>query len=130
MWDRGVGGGITIEEYIIVYFLPNTEKIGSQFLVNSIQSLSLKVIVLVLGRIVGIPSLHQASMPLMFYLVECMRHLVYDWSTSLLSTMKQQLTNYRLGMIKNFGFTSILSNFFFERVPGLKYRVKVLPHSL
>ena len=109
-----MGGRVTIEEYIALYFLPNVEKIGSQVLVNSIQSLSLKVIILVLGRIAGIPSLYQASMPLMFYLVECIRPIVYDWSTSLLNAMKQQLVDCNMGRVKNFGFTRILSTFFFE----------------
>ena len=66
---RGVGGGLTIEDYIVAYGIPNTEKIGIQVLVNVIQSLSLKVIVLVLERITGLESLHQASLPLMFYSV-------------------------------------------------------------
>ena len=37
----GVGGGITTEEYIVMYFLLYKEKIGIQVLVNAIQSLSL-----------------------------------------------------------------------------------------
>ena len=54
----GVGGGLTIEEYIVVYCLLDTKNVGSQVLVNAIQNLSLKVIVLVLGRIAGLESLH------------------------------------------------------------------------
>ena len=55
---RRVGGGLTIEEYIIVYYLPDTEKIGSQVPVNSIQNLGLKAILLALGRIPRLESLH------------------------------------------------------------------------
>ena len=66
----------------------------------------------------------------MFYSVECMRPMVYDWSTSLLITMKQQLTDCKLGRIKNFRYASILRTFFFERVSGLIPRVDVPPHSL
>ena len=97
---------------------------------NVIHSLSLKVIVLVLERIVGLESLHQASWPLMFYLVECMRPMVYDWSTKLLRNLKQQLTDCKLGRIKNFGYTNILSTFFFERVLSLILRFEAPPHSL
>ena len=57
---HGVGGGLTIDEYIAVNCVPNTEKVGSQLLVNAIQSLSLKVIILVLDRIARETSLHQA----------------------------------------------------------------------
>ena len=45
---------------------------------NAIRNLSLKVIVLFLGRIVGLVSLHQASSTLMFYAVEFMRPPIYD----------------------------------------------------
>ena len=80
---------MTIDDYIAVYFLPNTEKVGSQILTNSIQILGLKAILLALGRIAGLVSLHQASLPMMFYAVECMQPTLYDWSTTLLSNMKQ-----------------------------------------
>ena len=47
--DCGVGGGMTIDGYIAVYFV---KKVGIQVPINVIQSLSIKVIILVLGRIV------------------------------------------------------------------------------
>ena len=97
---------------------------------NAIKRLSLKMIVLVLARILGLSSLHQASRPLMFYSVECMKPTVYDWSTSLLSTMKQQLTDCNLGSVKNYGYTNILSTFFFKRVPSLIPKVEAHPNSL
>ena len=84
----GPGGGLTIDEYIMVYCFSDTEKVGSQILTNSIQVPGLKAILLELGRIAGLASLHQASRSLMFYAVECRRPTVYDWSTALLSNMK------------------------------------------
>ena len=80
----GLGVGLTLEKYIEVYCLPNTKKVGSQISTNSIQNLGLKAILLVLSRIAGLASLHHASKPLMYYVVECMRPTIYDWSTSLL----------------------------------------------
>ena len=80
---------MTIDEYIAVYYFLDTKKVGSQILTNSIEVLGLKAILLALGKIVGLASLHQASRPLMFYAMECMRPTVYDWSTALLSNMKQ-----------------------------------------
>ena len=85
--DHGVGGGITIEEHIAGYGIPDIENIGIQVLVNSIESLGLKVIILVLSNIAGLASLDQASRPIMFSVVECMRPTIYDWST--LNNMKQ-----------------------------------------
>ena len=54
----GPGGGLTIDEYIAMYCYPDTEKVGSQVPTNDIQVLGLKAILLTLGRIVGLASLH------------------------------------------------------------------------
>ena len=54
----GPRGGLTIDEYIAVYYYPDTEKVGSQILTNSIHVLVLKAILLTLGRIAGLASLH------------------------------------------------------------------------
>ena len=97
--SRGPGGGLTIDEYIAVYYIPDTEKFGSEIPTNSIQILGLKAILLALGRIAGLDSLHQASWTMMLYVVECMRPTVYDRSTTLLSKMKQQLSDYKMGRV-------------------------------
>ena len=76
--SHGPGGELTIDEYITVYCFLDMKKFGSQILTNSIQILGLKAILLALGRIAGLASLHQASQPMMFYVVECMRPTVYD----------------------------------------------------
>ena len=76
--SRGPEGVLTIDEYIAVYCFSDTKKVGSQISTNSIQVLGLKDILLALGRIAGLALLHQASRPLMFYAVECMRPTVYD----------------------------------------------------
>ena len=54
----GPRGGLTIDEYISVYYYPDMEKVGSQIPTNSIQVLGLKAILLTLGRIEGLASLH------------------------------------------------------------------------
>ena len=76
--SHGPGGGLTIDEYIEVYYFLDMKKVGIKIPTNSIQVLGLKAILLALGRIVSLASLHQASQPLMFYAVECMRPIVYD----------------------------------------------------
>jgi hypothetical protein len=81
-----------IEEYIDAHCIVGTEKVGSQLPIRAIKNLSLNIVVLILTRITGSTSLHQASRPLMFYSVECLRPTVYDWCTSLLDKMKSQLT--------------------------------------
>ena len=92
--------------------------------------LGLKAILLKLDMIAGLASLHQASRPLMFYAVECMRPMIYDWSITLLSNMKHQLSECKAGRVRNFGFSSILSMFFFESVLGLRPIVDVPLHGV
>jgi hypothetical protein len=66
----------------------------------------------------------------MFYVVECICPIIYDWSTSLLYSMKTQLTECKNGKMKNFGYGIILCSFFFERVPSMSPRVFMAPHRL
>jgi hypothetical protein len=66
----------------------------------------------------------------MFYVVECLRttglRLVH------LTTVQHenQLTDCKLGRMRNFGFEFILCSFFFKRVPSLSPRVDINPHDL
>ena len=126
--DCGVDEGMPIDEYISTYFLPNTNKLGNQVPICAIQSLSLKVIILVFSRISGSTSLHLASQPLMFYVVECMRPNIYDWITSLLENMKHHLMECKLCKDKKFDFPTYF--FFFERVSGLIPKVEVPLHGI
>ena len=68
--SRGPGGGLTIDEYIAVYYFLEMKKVRSQIPTNSIQVLGLKTILLELSRKAILESLHQASRSLMFYAVE------------------------------------------------------------
>ena len=52
------GGGLTIDEYIVVYCLSDVENVGIQIPTNSIQVLGVKAILLELGRIFRLASLH------------------------------------------------------------------------
>jgi hypothetical protein len=121
--------GMNIEEYIDAHCVVGTPKVGSQVLIREISNVILKIIVLVLTKIIGLASFHQASRPLMFYAVECARPIVYDWCTSLLANMKGQLIEFKQGSKRNFGSSSILCKFFFERVPCLRPRVEILPRE-
>ena len=113
---------MTIDEYLSTYFLPNTNKLGNQVPICAIQSLSLKVIILVFSRISGSTSLHLASQPLMFYVVECMRPNIYDWITSLLENMKHHLMECKLGQDKKFDFPTYFSFLRGYRALSLKLR--------
>jgi hypothetical protein len=85
---RGAGGGMTME-YISTYYVAGTNKVGSQLPINVVENLSLNIIILVLTWIFGSTLLHQESRPLMFYVMEFLIPIVYDWCTSLLANMKR-----------------------------------------
>jgi len=89
---RGVGSAMKIEEYIDAHCVAGTEKVGNQLPIKAIKNISLKIVVLILTRIIGSTLLQQASRSLIFYSVECLRPMIYDWCTSLLANMKSQLT--------------------------------------
>ena len=46
--SHGLGGGLTIDEYIVVYCFPNMEKVGCQIPTKFVQVLGLKAILLAL----------------------------------------------------------------------------------
>jgi hypothetical protein len=117
--SRGAGSRMKKEEYIDVDYVAGTPKVGSQVPIREINNLSLKIIVLVLTRITGSSSLHQALRPLMFYAVWCVRPTMYDCCTYLVANMKIQLTECKQGGKRNFGFAHILCSLFFEWVPSL-----------
>jgi len=57
---RGDGSGMNIEEYIATHYIGGTEKLGSQLPIRAINNPSVNIVVLVLTRITGSASLHQA----------------------------------------------------------------------
>jgi hypothetical protein len=127
--SHGAGSGIKVKEYIKAHCVAGTPMVGSQIPIRAIGNLSLKIIVLVLTNIIGLDSLHQASRPLMFYSLECVRPTMYDWCTSLLTNMKGQLTECKQEEKRNFGFASILCSLFFEWIPSLGPRVEINPRG-
>jgi hypothetical protein len=66
------GSAMNIEDYIATHCVAGIENVGSQLPIRAIKNLSLKIIVLMLTRIMGLTSLQQASRQLMFYSVECL----------------------------------------------------------
>jgi hypothetical protein len=121
-------GPHNIAELIRVYCEVDTKKVGSQVPIHKITDLSLKVIVLLIGQIIGSMTSHQASRVHMHCAVQCLNAQLFNWSTTMLDCMKRQLTECRGRSNKNFGFGTILCSFFFERVPSLSPREIVQGH--
>jgi hypothetical protein len=67
-----------MEDYITTHYVVGIDEVGIQLPIKEIENLSLNITMLVLTWILGSASLHQASMSLMFYMVECLRPTFYD----------------------------------------------------
>ena len=67
--------------------------------------------------------MHQDSRAHMLYAIETMAPMVFNWAKAKLPIFKDQLTKCRQGELKQFGFGSILSCFFFKQVPQMRPQV-------
>ena len=81
-------GGLTIEDYIQVYYVEDAQKVGTQIPVRDLKDLYMKILLFTIGRVAGSASLHQASRTQINIAVEWLIHL-FDWCTTLLRNMKK-----------------------------------------
>lgn len=93
---RRTRGRLNVEDYVYIYYLGNTEKIGTQIPINHVERLALRIILFTIARVNGLASLHQTSQVLMSLAVEFLTNF-FDWCTPLLTNMKKQLTSIRKG---------------------------------
>jgi hypothetical protein len=121
-------GPSKISELIVEHCEAGTERAGSQVPISKITNLALQTILLLIGWIIGLATVHQASRAQMNYAIQCMNAQIFDWSTTLLECMKRQLTDFRQRTQRNFGFGTILCSFVFERVLSFSPRVVVRGH--
>ena len=83
----------------------------------------LRTVLFNMQRVAGSQGVHQASRAHMLYAIEAMALMVFNWVEAMLPIFKDQLTKCRQGELKQFGFSSILAYFFFERVPQMRPQV-------
>jgi hypothetical protein len=112
-------GPLNIADYISMHCEAGTEKVGSQVPINKITNLSLKVILLLIGRITGSITVHQSSQPHMYCAMQCLDAHIFDCNTTMLTCTKRELTECCECRNKNFEFGTVLCSFFFERIPSL-----------
>ena len=110
---------LSVQDYINTYCMPGTQKMATYIPIAHIRSLPLQVLVSTVLRVVGSSSLHLATRNQMIIAVECLQGAVFDWCSGVISIMKKQLFDCKRGRRKNFGYSSILVAFFFERMPAL-----------
>ena len=113
------GDLLSVQNYIDTYCVPGIQKMGTCIPIVHIRSFLLQVLVSTIVRVAGSSSLHLATQNQMRIVVECLQRVLFDWCSGVISIMKKQLSDYKRGRRKNFGYSSILVAFLFERVPGL-----------
>lgn len=71
-------------------------------------------------RAAGSLAQHEASKTQLWLALECLNPTMFNWVETVAENMKRQLTNYRRGEAKQFGYGSILVPLMLERVPALQ----------
>jgi hypothetical protein len=61
-----------------MYYKADTEKVSSQVPIHKITSLTLRVILILIGRIIGSAALHQASRAHMHCFIQCQEAHIFD----------------------------------------------------
>ena len=121
-------GPSKVSELIAEYCEAGTDPRPSSVPVGRITSLTLQTILSLIGWITGFAAMHQASRTQMNFAIQCLNAQIFDWSTTLIVSMKSQLTACRQWTHRNFGFGTILCSLFFERVPCFSPRLIVRGH--
>ena len=103
---------------------------ASQISIAQIRTLALRFVAYCLVKMLDIASQHVISHPLIYYALQCMRPIVYDWCTNMLASVCTQLIACNTGRHKFFGYGSRICSFFFERIPALTLRVSMPPPPL
>ena len=116
--DRG-GDLLSVQDYINTYCTPDALKRGTCIPIVHIHILPLQVLVSTIVRVAGSSSLHLTTRNHIRIAVECLQGDLFGWCLGVILIMKKQLSDRKKGRHKNYGYSSILVSFFFERVPAL-----------
>ena len=111
------GGGELVDSYIRDLCIEGTRRQGRTLPIQHMTNIPLRTILYTVTRIAGSTSTHLASKSQVLTSIRATKEVVFDWCSGLLANLKDQLTRYREGQQKQFGYDSILACFFFERVP-------------
>ena len=74
-------------------------------------------------KVAGSILTHKNTRAHMLYAVECMAPTIFNWSEGLLVILKDQLTKFRRGELKKFGYGVGVVSFFLEIFPLVRLAV-------
>ena len=113
---EGTGRGgdpLSVQNSIDMFCTPGTQKKGSNVIIVDIQDFTLQVLASTIVRLLGSSGLHMATRNQMRVAVDYFRGALYDWCLGVSPIMRRQLSDCKRGRRKNFGYASILVEFFF-----------------
>ena len=107
------------EDYIVEYCRAGTRKVSGKIPIKYVGNASLRNILFMISKLSGSMAPHLALKSLMALGIECLEPKIFNWSSTMLVNLKDQLSRYRSGKQKQFGYGSILVSFFLDKVPIL-----------
>ena len=114
------GGDITTQDLIDRHCALGMRTPRKKIPIKAVMDGPLRTVLFTMQRVVGSQGEHQDSREHMMYSIEAMAPTVFNWAEALLPIFKDQLTKCQQGELKQFSFGSILSRFFFKRVPQMR----------
>jgi hypothetical protein len=109
-----------VGSYIRDLCAQGTRRQGGKLPIQHVTDIPLCMILYTVTRIVGSTSAHLASKSQVVISIRATEGVVFDCCSGLLANLKDQLTRYRQGRHKQFGYGLILACFFFQRVPQMR----------
>lgn len=91
----------------------NSGKIG----ISTVHNLTLRVLLLTINKVVGSQAVHETNKSKFLYAIDCTTPTIFNWVEAMKINIKCQLTEAKVGNLKQFCFGFVLMTFFLERVP-------------
>ena len=95
--------------------------------IQTIPDLTLKVVLHTITQATGLQAPHEATKTNLLLAIECLTPIIYNWAEVVTINMKLQLTKFKKGKLKKFGYGSILVSFFLERLPIFQRQEVIVP---
>jgi hypothetical protein len=114
---------VPVEEYVANHCIPGSRLVGGRIVIKDVRDLPLRSILFSITNLVGSTSTHLASRSQMAYALQCVEPTLFNWSTTFLHNVKDQILRCRMGQQKQFGYGSFLVSFFLERIPQMQPQI-------
>ena len=96
----GKGDELPMSEYCHQYCVPEEERSKGKVAIWGVQDLTLRTILFTIACMAGSATLHMSLWSYFQYTIECTEPQVFNWSDTVLRSMKWQLTKCRRGDLK------------------------------